>query len=178
MRSIFKLTDHLNKFFLFSRDYKYNLQREYSRSLAALTVPRSYFTLPFFFSSPSLWKNWNLRGKSFLLGDRSFHRFRFLRYEADKERVSIAGAFVLLHFIFVHRTGKMHFPVVFPAFAYLLIEPWFAVTAGILDRHFIFRERNDDVGRRFSSFFFWEFGIFSNPPGERETFLNTFPWMK
>lgn len=38
---LFKLTDHSNKFSLFSRHYKYNLEREYSRSRILLIAPFS-----------------------------------------------------------------------------------------------------------------------------------------
>lgn len=75
MRSIFKLTDHSNKFFLSPRHYKYNLQREYSRSCTALTIPPvrvspcSLFLFLFFsfhllILIAARRKNWNLRGES------------------------------------------------------------------------------------------------------------------
>ena len=139
MRSIFKLTNHSNKFFLSPRHYKYNLQREYSRSCTALTVPPvrvSPHSLFFFFlflciliaATKELKPSWGIAS--------SPRRSRFssisfpVSYHADGERISIARVFVLHDFISVHRPGKMHFPVALADFAVylLLIEPRFTVS--------------------------------------------------
>ena len=59
--SIFKLTGHSNKFSLFSRHYKYNLEREYSRSRILLIV-----SLVLFFVLSAMKENFGRKTRRFL----------------------------------------------------------------------------------------------------------------
>lgn len=90
--SIFKLTGHSNKFSLFSRHYKYNLEREYSRSRILLIV----LSCPLCDEG----KLWRKNSKVSLSLSRSYRaRFRFPPISIG-HGISIEGILVSFRFHF------------------------------------------------------------------------------
>lgn len=84
--SIFKLTGHSNKFSLFSRHYKYNLEREYSRSRILLIVS----SLVLFFVLSAMKENFGRKTRRFLslflsLDHIALDFVFLLRYQSDME---------------------------------------------------------------------------------------------
>lgn len=105
---LFKLTDHSNKFSLFSRHYKYNLEREYSRSRILLIglFSRS-FSSPFSAATKEKFGGKSRRSPlSLSIMSRSI--------SFDRNKNSSDGFSFRSDFISVHLSGKVHFPVAFP----------------------------------------------------------------
>lgn len=138
--SIFKLTGHSNKFSLFSRHYKYNLEREYSRSRILLIVS----SLVLFFVLSAMKENFGRKTRRFLslFLSRSYRaRFRFPSPISIGHGISIEGILVSFRFHFRPSCRKSAFS---SCISYRLRPPINRCRDSrpqreILDNQFIFR---------------------------------------